>query len=723
MNRRVARFFSLVTILALLASGVPVSAAQTGAESARQIWRIPERRPVVGPLDLTAIPKVDSQGNPILFPVDDLADMRILLNGQTVRAFPLDAYSSWGWWRINAGTIWPDQTPSPWICLLDTGVDAEHPDLRNVVTPGWDFVNDDNLPEDDNGHGTFVAGILAARIDNQVDSAIGLSIGRVLAVKVLNAQGWGSSVDIAAGIRACAENDAVRVISLNFVGATADPLIYEALAYAITEQGKLVIAPAGYDSSSAQTYPAAWADPDTCADGTLAMARPCPSGQANTIHSGLIAVAGARYTDGTDATATWVDLNSSSRPEAGEYFSDCMLPYSNYGSWVQLVAPGESIFSTVPVSNPYWMRTYAGADPEGDGYDTWSGVSLAAAYAAGAAGRAWNIYPAATNASIKQVLIDSGQALATNFDASAIEPAEGYNDEGYLGDAPFCWPDDSRGGQYSMDDARYLDLAAAMNRAMVVVYVTEATTGLPLLDTRVTLTRANTNTVVAISVLRGVRNPAVLLLNVPVGQTYETRVVRTSSITSPVMVGAVEVDTPGLIFNPFLNVAVPPTGRMTAVITWGGLDGNSDLDLYTFLPTESGPGGVVGFGASGHPDDVGSGDLAGHPFALWNRNGGNDLLGDGFGMESVGLTYQPGTMAPYYNRVSADRYVFFVTDYGSGALDANTVVFRLWNNGGITYTVVKLDTCAAGEDWWQVGTLMFTTLTETNVCGTQDLWP
>jgi subtilisin family serine protease len=87
-----------------------------------------------------------------------------------------------------------------WIAVLDTGVDDTHPDRPVNLLRGWDFVNNDNDPWDDHGHGTHVAGIAAAATDNGQGVA-GLWPGcSVLAIKVLAADGRGWNSDVAEGI-------------------------------------------------------------------------------------------------------------------------------------------------------------------------------------------------------------------------------------------------------------------------------------------------------------------------------------------------------------------------------------------------------------------------------------------------------------------------------------------------------------------------------------------
>ena len=88
-------------------------------------------------------------------------------------------------------------------------MDSKHPDLRGKALNGYDFFNDDKLSADDNGHGTHVAGIIIAKQNYNYktdESTAGVSNGKVLGVKVLGAQGYGTSYSLAAGIIYAAKN-------------------------------------------------------------------------------------------------------------------------------------------------------------------------------------------------------------------------------------------------------------------------------------------------------------------------------------------------------------------------------------------------------------------------------------------------------------------------------------------------------------------------------------
>jgi subtilisin family serine protease len=169
-------------------------------------------------------------------------------------------------------TDWPQQwglrvigLPQAWaltrgssrvvVAVLDTGVDSHHPELRNALLPGYDFVNGDTDPSDDHGHGTAVAGIVAARSNNRIGMAGVCWNCSIMPVKVLNGAGQGDESVIAAGIVWAVDHGA-RVINLSLGGPGIVPPLTSAIAYA-TGRGVTVVAAAGNNGTNELTYPAA----------------------------------------------------------------------------------------------------------------------------------------------------------------------------------------------------------------------------------------------------------------------------------------------------------------------------------------------------------------------------------------------------------------------------------------------------------------------------------
>lgn len=143
----------------------------------------------------------------------------------------------WGVDRINAERVWGgvenavDVTTN--ICgqgvkvaVIDTGIDQNHQDLN--VLGGYDFVNNDANPYDDHGHGTHVAGTIAA-LDNEITgSLVGVApCVELYAVKVLSASGSGTSSQIAAGIEWAADNG-MDIASLSLGSSSPSTVIQQA---------------------------------------------------------------------------------------------------------------------------------------------------------------------------------------------------------------------------------------------------------------------------------------------------------------------------------------------------------------------------------------------------------------------------------------------------------------------------------------------------------------
>lgn len=157
--------------------------------------------------------------------------------------------------NIRAPQAWDVTTGSSavTIAILDSGVDLSHPELASKLLPGRDFVNDDWIPQDDNGHGTHVAGIAAAASNNGLGIA-GVSWGaRILPVKVLNAYNSGTYANVAAGI-VWAANQGAQIINLSLGGASPSLTLENAVNYAAS-QGAALVAAAG-NTGGAILYPA-----------------------------------------------------------------------------------------------------------------------------------------------------------------------------------------------------------------------------------------------------------------------------------------------------------------------------------------------------------------------------------------------------------------------------------------------------------------------------------
>lgn len=160
------------------------------------------------------------------------------------------ALISWDWFYSDAA-ITPTNLPTDVIvAVVDTGVLHTHPDLidnrfqNGGGNNGFDFVNTDDDPTDDNGHGTHVAGIVGARANNAigVTGVMGTRV-KIMGVKVLAADGSGAPANIVNGIRYAADQGA-HVLNLSLGGQFASTALRDAVAYAVA-RGTVVVIAAG----------------------------------------------------------------------------------------------------------------------------------------------------------------------------------------------------------------------------------------------------------------------------------------------------------------------------------------------------------------------------------------------------------------------------------------------------------------------------------------------
>jgi len=257
----------------------------------------------------------------------------------TALVTPDDPYypNQWGLPAVDAPEAWEMTTGSSGvtIAIIDTGIDATHPDLAGRIVPGYDFVNRDSDPSDDHGHGTRVAGIAGANGNNATGVA-GFNWGaKLMPVKVLNSSGSGYNSVIAEGITYAADQGA-QVINMSLGGSDPTGTLAAAVEYAYGK-GSTLVAASGNSGTETLMHPAA--------------------------HEKVIAVGSLR--DATNQSA-----------------------FSNYGSGLSLVAPGENIYST----------------RLGGGYTSSSGTSMSAPFVAGLAAMLSGVNPSLSPAQIQDIM-------------------------------------------------------------------------------------------------------------------------------------------------------------------------------------------------------------------------------------------------------------------------------------------------------------------------------
>jgi subtilisin family serine protease len=271
---------------------------------------------------------------------------------------------------IDADLAWDVTTgsSSAVVGIIDTGVDFSHTELSGLswINPGedctgcrtdgvdndgngyvddwrgWDFVNNDNNPFDDHGHGTHVAGTIGAKANNGAGVAgINWDV-RIAGLKFLGEFGGGTLADALRAIDYATQNG-IRITNNSWGGGGFSQSLLDAIE-AAGAAGGLFVAAAGNDGSDNDATPSYPASYDSAA---------------------VISVAA---TDSNDGLAS----------------------FSNYGTLsVDLGAPGVSIYSTLP----------------GNTYDWWSGTSMATPHVAGAAALVKAAFPGATSMGTKALLL------------------------------------------------------------------------------------------------------------------------------------------------------------------------------------------------------------------------------------------------------------------------------------------------------------------------------
>jgi subtilisin family serine protease len=164
----------------------------------------------------------------------------------------------WGWYRIEADRAYESGASASGVivAVLDSGVNTSHPDLSGNIINGWNYVDNNDDVTDEDGHGTMVAGIIAAMANNSIGIAGVASNVSIMPLKVLSSSG-GSWTDLDKAILRAAHSGA-RIITMSLGGEYSRPsMAIEAAINHAYQDGCLLVAAAGNDNNSEPFYPAA----------------------------------------------------------------------------------------------------------------------------------------------------------------------------------------------------------------------------------------------------------------------------------------------------------------------------------------------------------------------------------------------------------------------------------------------------------------------------------
>lgn len=269
--------------------------------------------------------------------------------------------------RVNEAWDLSKSAGTQTVAVLDTGVDAGHPDLAGHLLPGYNTFNTALAPNDGDGHGTAVTGVIAAGTGNSIGIAGVAWNAKVRPVKVLDDNGEGSDANVINGINWAVKNGA-RVINMSLAGDGDNPVLHTAIQNAVAK-GVVLVAAAGNTGASAPQYPAAY-------DEVLSV-----------------------------GATNWYGA---------------LTDFSTYGDTVDIAAPGFNITSTAPRS-----KTPPGYDPYVMGL---SGTSFSAPIVAGVAALVRNKWPSYTPAQVmarlKSTARDAGQrGIDPYFGAGILDAA------------------------------------------------------------------------------------------------------------------------------------------------------------------------------------------------------------------------------------------------------------------------------------------------------------
>lgn len=229
-----------------------------------QRWKVPEGKEAEAVARLSRHPAVEwAQPNHLVYALPAEPAVVPVLPRLSAQALPNDPLLSqqWGLTRIGAFDAWniTQGSPSVVVAVIDSGLDFSHPDRPANLVPGYDFVDDDAIPDDQFGHGTHVTGIIAAATDNGQGVA-GVAPGvSIMELRVLSSSGVGNEYDVGRALEFVTDpGHPARIVNMSLGGNTNDAFMQQAVADA-SAQGALLVASAGNAPSlSPPVYPAAY---------------------------------------------------------------------------------------------------------------------------------------------------------------------------------------------------------------------------------------------------------------------------------------------------------------------------------------------------------------------------------------------------------------------------------------------------------------------------------
>ncbi len=304
----------------------------------------------------------------------------------------------WALKRINLDPTFQPQNDVV-VAIIDTGLDFLHPDITrdrawvNVNDPlngrdddnngfvddyfGWDFINEDNMPWDDLGHGTHVAGTIAAITGNELGIAGMNARAKIMVLKAMNFIGHGRTMHLVRAIHYAVDHGA-QVINISMGGHHRNKLEDEAIRYAI-ERGVVVVIAAGNEQQDV---------------AGLSMA-------------------------GVEGAITV----GASNPD------DEHAPFSNYGERVDVVAPGIDVLSTrARQTDLSWLTGVIDYEPgsafvgEQAMFYRATGTSFSAPFVTGVASLLLSANPRLTPAQVKRMIVQN----ARDIEAPGVDLLTGY---------------------------------------------------------------------------------------------------------------------------------------------------------------------------------------------------------------------------------------------------------------------------------------------------------